>query len=274
MGQTPDDRVRFFAKPMSNRKTRDRQLAKLHARRQAERSRQKRQRWIAIAVSVVVVVAAGVFVFLAFGGNKTPAATPSPTSSPGANCGFKLDKAADTGKKKLQPIPKFTIDVNKTYTATVVTSMGTFKALLYPKDAPCTVNNFVTLARKGFYDGLTFHRIIPDFVIQGGDPAGTGAGNPGYKFADELNNNLKYKLGTLAMANSGPNTNGSQFFVVTGPQGVSLPKKYTIFGQVSSNMNVVLNISRVPTIGGSDIGTKDKPKKPVIIKKITIQTGG
>ena len=122
-------------------------------------------------------------------------------------------------------IPEFTIKKNKTYIATVKTSMGTFHLELYDNQAPCAVNSFVSLARQRFYDGLTFHRVVKDFVIQGGDPTGTGSGGPGYTFNDELDNDLKYELGTLAMANSGPNTNGSQWFVVASETGRSAPQE-------------------------------------------------
>ena len=156
------------------------------------------------------------------------------------------------------------IDSSKAYTATLETSHGSIDADLFPAEAPATVNNFVFLAREGFFDGTTFHRIIPGFVIQGGDPTGTGSGGPGYRFADELDNDLRYEEGTLAMANAGPNTNGCQFFVVDGPQGARLPKAYTIFGKVTSGMDVVHAIAGVPT------GPGDRPTTPVTIDRVTI----
>ncbi len=132
-----------------------------------------------------------------------------------------------------------TIDVDKNYTATFDTSRGQILCELFVKDAPKTVNNFVSLARDGFYDGTSFHRVIQDFMIQGGDPEGTGRGGPGYRFEDELKNNPnRHKVGSLSMANAGPNTNGSQFFithVVTG----WLDGKHTVFGQVKSGQDVV-----------------------------------
>jgi cyclophilin family peptidyl-prolyl cis-trans isomerase len=149
--------------------------------------------------------------------------------------------------------------------------MGTFTMKLFDDDAPCTVNSFVYLARKHFYDGLTFHRIVKDFVIQGGDPAGTGSGGPGYTFNDELANSLTYQIGTLAMANSGANTNGSQWFVVTGQQGVELPKSYTIFGKVTKGLDVVMKIGNVPTVGGSGQDAQ-MPKEPITIEKVTVKT--
>ena len=125
------------------------------------------------------------------------------------------------------------IDPTKTYTAVVKTNMGTYSAVLDAAKAPGTVNNFVSLARNKYFDGTTCHRAIPGFMIQCGDPTATGSGGPGYKFADELPASGEYKIGSLAMANSGANTNGSQFFVISGNQGVSLSPNYTLFGQVT-----------------------------------------
>lgn len=131
------------------------------------------------------------------------------------------------------------IDTNKTYTATFDTSRGTIVCDLFAKDAPATVNNFVFLAREGFYDGTIFHRVIPDFMIQGGDPTATGSGGPGYRFADEVKNNPnRHKVGSLSMANAGPNTNGSQFFI-THVVTNWLDGKHTVFGQVKSGQDVV-----------------------------------
>lgn len=131
------------------------------------------------------------------------------------------------------------IDSNKNYTATFVTSRGEIVADLFAKDAPNTVNNFVFLAREGFYDGTSFHRVMDNFMIQGGDPTGTGRGGPGYKFADELKNNpRKHQVGSLSMANAGPNTNGSQFFI-THIVTDWLDGKHTVFGQVRSGQDVV-----------------------------------
>jgi cyclophilin family peptidyl-prolyl cis-trans isomerase len=130
-----------------------------------------------------------------------------------------------------------TIDVNKKYTATIETAKGEIVLELFAQDAPKTVNNFVKLARKGFYDGTTFHRVIPGFMAQGGDPTGSGSGGPGYKFEDEINSR-KIATGTLAMANSGPNTNGSQFFITYAPTPW-LDGKHTVFGIVTKGMDVL-----------------------------------
>ena len=138
--------------------------------------------------------------------------------------------------------PAMEIDPAKSYTATIATDRGDIVLDLYPEHAPITVNNFVFLANQGFYDGVTFHRVISNFMIQGGDPTGTGRGGPGYKFQDELTSNpLRHKTGSLSMANAGPNTNGSQFFITHAPQP-HLDGKHTVFGQVTSGQDVVDSI--------------------------------
>jgi peptidyl-prolyl cis-trans isomerase B (cyclophilin B) len=144
--------------------------------------------------------------------------------------------------------PDLTIDPAKNYTATFDTSRGTIVCDLFAKDAPNTVNNFVFLARDKFYDGTKFHRVIADFMIQGGDPEGTGRGGPGYKFADELKSNpRKHKVGSLSMANAGPNTNGSQFFI-THIATNWLDGKHTVFGQVTSGQDVVNAVQQGDTL--------------------------
>lgn len=148
------------------------------------------------------------------------------------------------------------------------TNYGVITFETYDVDAPKTVENFVTLANKGYYNGLTFHRVIPGFMIQGGDPTGNGTGGPGYSFADELNPatpsyKAGYKKGVVAMANSGPNTNGSQFFIMT--EDYPLPNNYTIFGKVVSGQDVVDTISKAKT------GAQDKPATPVIMKTVTVK---
>ena len=141
--------------------------------------------------------------------------------------------------KKYSAPPAMTIDVNKKYSAAFNTSRGEILCELFARDAPKTVNNFVFLAREKFYDGTVFHRVIPNFMIQGGDPTGTGSGGPGYQFADEVKGNPhKHQVGTLSMANAGPNTNGSQFFITHVPTNW-LDGKHTVFGKVSSGQDVV-----------------------------------
>jgi cyclophilin family peptidyl-prolyl cis-trans isomerase len=146
--------------------------------------------------------------------------------------------------------PPMVIDTAKRYTATMVTSKGTMTIALDPAAAPRTVNSFVFLARYHYFDGIVFHRVIPGFVLQGGDPTGTGTGGPGYKFADELPASGRYELGSLAMANAGPDTNGSQFFVISGPDGMRLPPSYSLFGKVVSGLDTVAAIDAVGSSSG------------------------
>jgi cyclophilin family peptidyl-prolyl cis-trans isomerase len=165
--------------------------------------------------------------------------------------------------------PAMTIDPAKKYTAKIETSDGTLEVEFFPSDAPNTVNNFVCLAKAGYYDNTPFHRIIKGFVIQGGDPTGTGTGGPGYRFADEPISK-DYTKGVLAMANAGKDTNGSQFFIVTADLRGRLPKSYTIFGQVTSGLDVVEKLENLP-VTTSNSGEQSKPVNPVTLKKVTIQ---
>jgi cyclophilin family peptidyl-prolyl cis-trans isomerase len=147
--------------------------------------------------------------------------------------------------------------------ATMTTNHGEITIELFDEDAPKTVENFRKLARDGFYDGLIFHRVIKDFMIQGGCPLGTGTGDPGYEFEDEINPH-KVERGALAMANRGPNTNGSQFFIVTVGQAPWLDGKHTVFGKVTGGMDVVDNIERLPT------DSRDKPREDAKIETLTV----
>jgi peptidylprolyl isomerase len=174
---------------------------------------------------------------------------------------------ADGSSPKLQRFdgpPPMCIDVNNRYSAEMLTSKGSMVIALDPIAAPITVNNFVFLARYHYYEGIVFHRVIPGFVLQGGDPTGTGRGGPGYQFEDELPKPGRYELGSLAMANAGPNTNGSQFFVISGPSGVRLPPQYSLFGKVIDGLDVVATIDALGTQSG-------KPKELVNITSVTIK---
>jgi cyclophilin family peptidyl-prolyl cis-trans isomerase len=164
--------------------------------------------------------------------------------------------------------PEMRIDPAKTYSGTLDTNKGTIEVELFPEDAPVTVNNFVCLAEDGYFDNTPFHRIVKGFVIQGGDPTGTGSGGPGYKFADEPISR-DYERGMLAMANAGPNTNGSQFFIVLADLRGKLPKNYTIFGRVTGGMDVVDTIADTPTRTGRS-GENSTPTEPVTLEKVTI----
>lgn len=150
--------------------------------------------------------------------------------------------------KRYASAPPMSIDLDKTYTVTLQTNQGDIVLDLFPQYAPQTVNNFVFLAREGFYDGLTFHRVISNFMIQGGDPNGTGTGGPGYQFADEFHQNpLRHETGVISMANAGPGTNGSQFFITHSPQP-HLDGRHTVFGKVRTGQDVVDKIRKGDTI--------------------------
>ena len=178
-----------------------------------------------------------------------------------------LDGSAEKNQK-FPAAPPMGIDPEKRYTATMETSMGTLVIALDAARAPKTVNSFVYLAAYHYYDGIIFHRIINGFVCQGGDPTGTGTGGPGYRFDDELPKAGQYQIGSLAMANAGPNTNGSQFFITVAPT-TWLNFKHTIFGEVAdqAGRDVVDAIANVPT------GQMDRPVNDVVIESVTVSRG-
>ncbi len=293
---------------MSKRKTRDRQLAKLAARRAAERRKRRRQRITAGAVAFAVAAGGGIFAFVAFtGGKATPSpaasasastsATPSPSYSPTAvpkvvttvtlappkvtavACGAKVPAAASKGKPQFSGPPPILIDTTKTYLATLHTSCGDITIKLLTNPAPITANNFVFLANHKYFDGTYFHRIADSIdVIQGGDPTGTGRGGPGYSIPDELPGGAKYTTGVVAMANAGPNTGGSQFFIITGPLGGHLDSapNYSIFGQVVRGLDVAQKIQAIPVQGAKagDPNADGTPSQTVYIDSVTITVKG
>ena len=169
--------------------------------------------------------------------------------------------------KVYESMPEMNIDISKKYSAVIKTSMGDMSIEFFTEDAPLTVNNFINLSRDGYYDNVIFHRVISGFMIQGGDPSGTGHGEmgkfPGYKFEDELNNQRSYDKGILAMANAGPDTNGSQFFIMH--VDYPLPYQYTIFGFVTEGLDVIDKIASVET------GDGDKPINDVVIETIEVK---
>lgn len=189
--------------------------------------------------------------------SELAAKAPSETKKP-------VEAKPVTNKKMYTYPPVMTIDTAKEYTATLETSAGKMVVVLNAKATPITVNNFVFLAKEKFYDGTIFHRTIPGFMIQGGDPEGTGMGGPGYKFADEVFTG-EYKRGTLAMANAGPNTNGSQFFIMH--KDYPLPPNYVIFGKVVEGLETVDKIAEAPTKPG---GEGSSPVTPVTVISVTI----
>lgn len=290
-----------------SKRSRERQLAKLAARRQAERSAAAKRRSLITGIGggVLALVVLLVGVNVLFGGDDTgppspspavsPTTTPSPSAEPGAQtgtvtptaanesgevaCGAEEPAEAGEPKPQFAGPPPMKIDAKATYTATVETSCGTIVIQLDAKRAPRTVNSFVFLARKGYFDGQYFHRLDTSIdVIQGGDPSGTGADGPGYAIPDELKGNESYTPGTLAMANSGPNTGGSQFFIITGPAGTNLDgnPNYTIFGKVIEGLRVAQRIQVLPIVDpdAADLSGQ-RPSAAVYIGKITIRkTGG
>ena len=173
-----------------------------------------------------------------------------------------------SNEKVYSSMPEMIIDQNKSYTAVIQTSMGDLTVEFFSDTAPVTVNNFVSLSNDGYYDNIIFHRVISGFMIQGGDPSGTGHGEygkfPGYTFEDELNNQQPYEKGILAMANAGPNTNGSQFFIMH--VDYPLPYQYTIFGKVTDGLDVIDTIASVQTAEG------DKPVEDVVILGVTVSS--
>ena len=256
-----------------------------HMGREAEMRAVKRKKMTKKTVRIVLVVAVLVAGFFAIAlstkdDDSAPATTepvdtttpgdttaPSDTSTPGdttAPSAFAYGttecaplEGATTQTQEFADAFALCIDPSKTYTATVVTNMGEYTAILDPVKAPGTVNNFVNLARHQYFDGTICHRAIPAFMVQCGDPTATGSGGPGYKFADELPSAGEYKIGSLAMANSGPNSNGSQFFVITGSQGVGLAPKYTLFGQVTDGLDTT--VVALDAAGNPDAGANGTP---------------
>ncbi|HEX3393797.1 MAG TPA: peptidylprolyl isomerase [Acidimicrobiales bacterium] len=223
----------------------------------ARRKRARRNRAItAIALTLALVGGIGFFVG---GGGKTKAA-PKQAACPAAD-------GSSPRQTKFSSAPPICIDPTHTYTAQITTNQGVIDVSLDQKQAPNTVNSFVFLARYHFFDGLTFHRVAPGFVIQGGDPEGTGAGGPGYKFGDELPKAGQYKIGSLAMANAGPDTNGSQFFIISGDQGAKLDPKYSLFGQVTNGLDVV---AKIDALGNPD-DQSGKPTQPITMSSVTIK---
>ncbi len=294
------------------KRTRNRELARLAARRQAERrSRQRRRQVVTIVVALAVALGGGAGVFIALtGGSETPAATSGPSGPSGASGASGPTASAtpsgDPGTKTgtvdpspgpervacggevppgaLKPKPQFNapadvLKANRTYTATFHTSCGDIVIELLADRAPQTVNSFVFLAQHGFFDASRIHRLDTSIdVIQGGDPTGTGTGSPGYVLPDELTGDESYVPGTLAMANGGPNTGGSQFFLITGPKGTNLDANpaYTIFGRVVEGLDVAQRIQALPirdpnAASAGDL-TGQQPQQAVYLETVTISS--
>jgi peptidylprolyl isomerase len=272
------------------KRSRDKQLAKLAQRRQAERRAAKRRRDLTIGLVAggiaLILVAVGAFIL--FGGDdQTDAASPSASVAPGTQtgtvtpeapapetvaCDGKVPAKADKPKPQFAGPPPLTIDPSVTYTATIETSCGTIEAELLAKTATEGVNSFVFLAQQGFYDGQTFHRIAKDFVIQGGDPLGTGTGGPGYEFPVTTTEGVSFDgPGVLAYAHAQTGGNGSQFFfTLAAASNLDPPNgQYTIFGNVTKGQDVLDAIAAVPTTAGPS-GEPSQPTEAVYINSVTI----
>ena len=221
------------------------------------------QRWIILAVFGVIAVGIVAAILISRSGSSDSSTTSAKTGANGCR-----QVEAPEPKEVTLPKPKQTVKPGEELTAVVQTSCGSFEIELDTKQAPITTNSFAYLAEEGFYDDLTFHRIVPEFVIQGGDPLGTGTGGPGYKVVEKPPANLEYTKGVVAMAKSStepPGTSGSQFYVVTGADA-GLPPEYALVGKVSEGLDVVERIGKLGT-------PEEKPKQTVLIEKITIEKG-
>jgi peptidylprolyl isomerase/peptidyl-prolyl cis-trans isomerase B (cyclophilin B) len=254
---------------VSKQSKRERQRENREARRAYEEQLYRRRRigrvvkWVAIVL--IPIVAVGVFLLVSGGDDDTSEATPA------TRVGCRDVDEPEPKDLTYPSAPPLTIDPAKTYVATVDTSCGSFTIQLDATVAPQTVNSFVFLSNEGFYDGLSFHRVATDFVVQGGDPKGDGTGGPGYTLPDEPPPN-GYQLGSVAMANSGPGTSGSQFFIVTSEQGAANlggpPYLYSALGQVTEGIETVEKIDRLGS-SAADPGSQ-APRAPVVIDKVTI----
>ncbi len=235
------------------RSAREAKMAAL-ARQRRRRARVRR----VITLVIVAAVIVGIYFLVKPGKTKLTAQQVADNAAVAGGCAS--SPSTTLHKPSWSKPPAMTIDTAKAYTATVKTDAGSFVITLDAKQTPITVNNFVFLAKKDFFNCVTFHRVIPSFMDQTGDPTGTGSGGPGYKFADELPAKAtpQYPIGSVAMANSGPNTNGSQFFVVTGSQGETLAPNYTLFGHVTSGLSVADKINKDGNANASANGVPPK----------------
>jgi cyclophilin family peptidyl-prolyl cis-trans isomerase len=221
--------------------------------------------WLLVALLGVVVIAVA-----ACGGGDDEADTGTATTETTAGVCTDREPEANPDRPTYEEPPEQVIDPARSYRATIATSCGDIIVQLDPATAPIATNNFVFLAREGFYDGLTFHRVVPGFVIQGGDPAGDGTGGPGYTFEDELPDD-GYPIGALARANAGPDTNGSQFFIVTG-NASALPNAFTRFGRVVAGLEVAQTIEGLADADAPPGDpSAEQPSQPVYIFDVTIQ---
>ncbi len=262
----PTDRLCYPGGVPSEKRTRIRQnQAAVRARHEAAKKKRKRTRQIIIAIVAVVVVLALIY-FISRPTKKATSATTT-TSASVAGCP-KLNGSSPT-KLHFSKFPPECLQPSLHYTAVVDTNVGTFDIALEPNLGPKSADNFYVLSLYHYFNGNKFFRVIPGFVIQGGDPTNTGTGGPGYSFGDKLPNAGEYKLGTVAMANTGaPDSDGSQFFIISGKSGEELPPSYTIFGQVTKGMSVIQKINNA---GGTEADNGEPPKVTYHIISVTIQ---
>ena len=286
---------------MSKRKTRERQLARYQAKREAERRHKRRQRITAAIVALAVALGGTIFAVVAFTGpdedEPDPNATPTPTASPSATpsespsaaptpqapavaCGARRPEGTRGTDRTYGRMPALRLDLAQRYFADIETSCGTISLELFASEAPYAVNSFVFLADRDYFDGLVFHRIANTIdIIQGGNPQCTTLpcdierqDGPGYTVPDETFNGLEFEVGSLAMANAGPDTAGSQFFVITGDLGLQLPAQYTVFGKVVEGLDVARRIQDIPVGPNPSSGSEDLPRRRVYIEDVTIRT--
>lgn len=264
----------------TNKRARKKENRKQRLDQMARQSQRRRQRSVGVRIAIVLAIIVGIAGIFSVSGDDatqttdtTVATTPAtPTPDGRVITGETPCPAKDGSEERavqFDQAPPACIEPGVTYTAMVKTNKGDFSIVLDPAKAPLAVNNFVVLARYKYYDATNCHRAISNFVVQCGDPTATGSGGPGYQFADELPAAGEYTLGSIAMANSGSNTNGSQFFIITGDDGINLPPNYTLFGQVTDGLD-----STVPALNAA--GNPDPaangvpPSEPLVIESVTI----
>ncbi|MFZ9274905.1 MAG: peptidylprolyl isomerase, partial [Ilumatobacteraceae bacterium] len=232
----------------TNKRARKKENRKQRLDQLARQSQRRRQRKVGVRIAIVLTIIIGIAGIFSVSGSDesattdtTVASSPTTASVAGETISGETPCPAKDGSAnrvaQFEQAPPVCIEDGVTYTAIVSTNKGDFSIVLDQSAAPIAVNNFVVLARYKYFDSTNCHRAIVNFVVQCGDPTATGSGGPGYQFADELPAAGSYKLGSIAMANSGPNTNGSQFFIITGDDGVNLPPNYTLFGQVTEGLD-------------------------------------
>jgi cyclophilin family peptidyl-prolyl cis-trans isomerase len=264
----------------TNKRARKKENRKQRLDQMARQSQRRRQRSVGMRIAIVLAIIVGIAGIFSVSGDETTQTTDStvvttpPASTPEGRVitGETPCPAKDGSEERAVQFdlaPPACIEPGVTYTAMVKTNKGDFSIVLDPARAPLAVNNFVVLARYKYYDSTNCHRAISNFVVQCGDPTATGSGGPGYQFGDELPAAGEYVLGSIAMANSGPNTNGSQFFIITGDDGINLPPNYTLFGQVTDGLDTT--VPALNAAGNPDpVANGVPPSEPLVIESVII----